>query len=933
MSASESAVYRDILIELADAHPSVAKDSLVLSFLSSSEVSQEQLNKVYKALTGHLRGLCEDLGYDVDLLPKPTVFDVSFTYVVGEKSDLIPDSFLINAFTTNLPLSDIMDTLPGVTVTSKHKSWKVIAHPAAVPGLRKVAAKFQCEYEGDSLTKLKELAQQDSPVAEISFGPRKTIDIKFLLIYPWLADELKKRVDARLVSDGLYRIPAAKSRTLSIFLDDAGIKVRIASDVKQMWEAGSMLFDWDGSLDGLSSIAVQELKGLTEQARKRLTAAGYVNAQQLLFTAPRRYIDRSNPQRIRDMQDGQEIALIGTIKSVNVMHPRKMITYQISDGYHSTTATYFNALWMSKKFSQGDTVLLYGKVSAWGKSSPARLGFTNPMMEHFTDSADTIFGVYPQANKVQTEDIRLAIWEVLDRLPIVDDSPEVLSLRDALMYLHKPADLSEVEVGRERLAYEELLRLQLILAVEKHVADSATGIAQAVDKKFVDDVVNALPYPLTSAQQKAWSEISADLASNRSMHRLLQGDVGSGKTTVALLTLLAGVGNGGQAAVLAPTEILATQLYETFAAELDQLAERGEAPIHMELFTNRLRGKKRDEANERLRSGSIDVAVGTHALLSEGVDFNNLTVVVVDEQHRFGVEQRAKLSQSRSDGLRPDTLVMTATPIPRTAALTVFGALDVSVLDELPPGRIPITTHWIDSPVSLSSSRPEAWKKVREEVEKGHQAYVVCPLVEESDSLQVASAIQTKEELETGALSGLRIGLVHGQIKHEERHDIMQQFKAGEFDVLVATTVIEVGVNVPNASVIVILDPQRFGMAQLHQLRGRVGRSSIPSSCYLYGKAGSEDSRRRLQALVESTDGFLLSETDLEIRGPGQMFGTSQSGISDLSIADIMEDTELLVKARDEAKQIVQGLDKQAVSARTGTAGFSEAAIEWLKKS
>lgn len=920
---------------LSEAYPSAAKDPRLIKYLSPDyQDSQEYSTVIYKALLSEYRGMCEDLGFDVDLLPRPMSKDVTFSFRLGNIENVNPHVFKVSSLQTNLKLSDLMSFVPGAKMLSKHREWEVVAHPAAVPFLRKVAAAFDCEYEDDSLSQLQRLAKEDATIGEVFFGPRKTINVRLLIDFPGLAEELKKRVEARFVpEEQLYRIPAAKSRTLSQYLSDQNIICKVAADVTRMWEAGSAQFDWDGEMDSLSSIETAELRGITDAARKRLIAGGYVNAHQLLFTAPRRYIDRSAPQRIRDMKDGEEIALIVTVKSINLNPKRKMITYQVSDGFNTTSVTFFNAIWMAKKFAQGDTVIVYGKVSSWGKTAPARTGFTNPMMEHFTDSTDAIFGVYPQSGKVQTEDIRLAVWEVLDRLPSENNDGEPSELHRALCHLHKPSHMSEVPRGRERLAYEELLRLQLILAIEKHVADSATGITHAINKGFLDSAIEGLPYPLTGAQSRAWKEISEDLSSPRSMHRLLQGDVGSGKTTLALLTLLAAVGNGGQAAVLAPTEILATQLYDTFLSEIESFNSNGNAPITMQLFTNRLRGKTREAMYSELATGAIQVAVGTHALLSEGVEFKNLTVVVVDEQHRFGVEQRAKLSQSRPDGLRPDTLVMTATPIPRTAALTVFGALDVSVLDELPPGRLPIETRWIDSAVSLTSPRAEAWKKVKDEVALGHQAYVVCPLVDESESLQVASAVETKDALESGALSGLRIGLVHGQMKHEERHSVMQQFRNGEFDVLVATTVIEVGVNVPNASVIVILDPQRFGMAQLHQLRGRVGRSSIPSSCFLYGKANSDDSRRRLQALVDSTDGFVLSEIDLEIRGPGQMFGTSQSGLSDLNIADLGKDVDLLTQARDAAKALVFNSDKSSLSARVGHASFSDAALSWLKKS
>lgn len=926
---SVTAAYRAVLEPLAKARPSIAKDSRVVRFLANTP-DRDDVLAMHKLLCGEFRGPCEDAGFDVDLLPLVSVAAVTFTFQSGSKASLTPDVFLVECAHTSPEVQALMDKVPGITEITRHKKWSVIAHPCVVPGLRSVAARWECEFLGDSLPVLKKLAQQDPTVATVSYGPRKTVDVTCVLTYPWLGEELKKRMDARwLAAEQCYRIPAAKVRALQQFLEESSLRVNVGDDLAGVWNAARQELSWDGTLASLADIPLSELRGITDAARKRLTAAGFTTAQQLLFMAPRRYVDRSMPQRIKDLREGMDAALLATVKSVRVMGQRKMVTYQVSDGSHTTTVTFFNALWMSKKFAQGDNVLIFGKVSAWGKGSP-QMGFTNPMMEHFTDSTDRIFGIYPQSSKVSTEDIRAAIWELLDRLSD-DQVDESGSLKSALVRLHRPSSLEEVNSGRERLAYEELLRLQLILAVEKHAEDAATGISNRVDNDAFARVISSLPYPLTGAQERAWKEISHDLDAPRSMHRLLQGDVGSGKTTVALLTLLAAVFNKKQAAVLAPTEILATQLYDTFAHEIRSMNLPFE--VRVELFTNRLRGKTKEATYSALAAGDIHVAVGTHALLSQGVEFSDLSVVVVDEQHRFGVEQRAQLSSSRSDGLRPDTLVMTATPIPRTAALTVFGALDVSTLDELPPGRIPIATTWVNSKVSLSSSRAEAWKKVREQVKAGHQAYVVCPLVEESESLQVASAVETRDALSSGALEGLSLGLVHGQMKHDERHDVMTQFRNGDFDVLVATTVIEVGVNVPNASVIVVLDPQRFGMAQLHQLRGRVGRSSIPSSCFLYGNAVSEDAQRRLQALVDSTDGFVLSEIDLEIRGPGQMFGTAQSGISDLSIADLMRDADLLIQARDAAADMVSTWAGERLRGYLGHADLSEGALAWLKKS
>ncbi|MEC8729319.1 MAG: ATP-dependent DNA helicase RecG, partial [Actinomycetota bacterium] len=388
------------------------------------------------------------------------------------------------------------------------------------------------------------------------------------------------------------------------------------------------------------------------------------------------------------------------------------------------------------------------------------------------------------------------------------------------------------------------------------------------------------------------------------MHRLLQGDVGAGKTIVAVAALLNAVSGGHQGALMAPTEVLAEQHGSGVKALLDGLVVVdgdnlfGERPLRVELLTNRVTGQDRREVLAGLADGSVDIVIGTHALIQEGVEFGSLGAVVVDEQHRFGVEQRAAL-RAKSDGVVPDLLVMTATPIPRTAAMTVYGDLEVSALDELPPGRTPIATHWAAGPLSEAN----VWASVRDEVETGRQAYVVCPLIEESENLEVASAEETFEQLGAGELSSVRVGLLHGRMSSAEKEATMEAFRARELDVLVATTVIEVGVDVPNATVMVVLDADRFGIAQLHQLRGRVGRGEHASTCWLM--TTSEDANPRIEALVASTDGFELAEIDLELRGEGTLMSSAQKGRSDLRLASLRRDRELIEQAREVAFRII----------------------------
>jgi ATP-dependent DNA helicase RecG len=414
----------------------------------------------------------------------------------------------------------------------------------------------------------------------------------------------------------------------------------------------------------------------------------------------------------------------------------------------------------------------------------------------------------------------------------------------------------------------------------------------------------ALPFPLTDAQQKAIAEIEADLAGPHPMHRLLQGDVGSGKTVVAVSALLVAVQGGFQGALMAPTEVLAEQHHlgvRDLLAELsvpDEGTLMGDRPLRVELLTNRTTAKERERLHAGLLDGTVDILIGTHALLTEEVGFKALGVIVIDEQHRFGVEQRAAL---RGKGTDPDVLVMTATPIPRTAAMTVYGDLDMTTLDELPPGRTPVTTRWMRGDLEEAA----AWDRVRTEVAGGHQAYVVCPLIEESEKIQARSATEEFDRLRTEVFPDLQLALLHGQMSSKDKEAVMAAFRRGDVHVLVSTTVIEVGVDVPNATVMVIEDADRFGMAQLHQLRGRVGRGAAVSYCYLLGEGKSPDGETRLTAMERSTDGFELAEVDLEIRGEGTILGTRQKGATDLKLASLRRDKDLVLAARKVAFDVV----------------------------
>ena len=596
---------------------------------------------------------------------------------------------------------------------------------------------------------------------------------------------------------------------------------------------------------------------------------------------------------------------------------RSMITANVGDGSGRMEVVFFNQPWRERQLKEGLQISLFGKADTYRGG----LQMSNPIVDLIGDRTGRIVPIYPQSEKAQLNTWELAGWieEALRRCAergIADPVPAEITRRlgmvgrgDALWSIHGPESIREKESARRRLAFDELLRVQLVLVLRKRQLErSSQGLTHTIGGELVRRFHDALPYPLTGAQSRVIEEIEGDLASSNPMHRLLQGDVGSGKTVVAVSTLLTAVQGGHQGALMAPTEVLAEQHATSVRALLGELKVPdpgnlfGDRPLRVELLTNRITGSERREVLAGLADGMVDIAIGTHALIQEGVEFNSLGAVVVDEQHRFGVEQRAAL-RDKSSAHVPDVLVMTATPIPRTAAMTVYGDLDVSVLDEMPPGRTPILTKWANGPLL----EVEVWADVRHEVAEGRQAYVVCPLIEESEKLEVASAEETYERLSHVELQGLRIGLLHGRLTAAEKQMTMDVFRAGQLDVLVATTVIEVGVDVPNATMMVVLDADRFGIAQLHQLRGRVGRGQHASTCWLVtqesddGDAGNP----RVEALVASTDGFELAEVDLDLRGEGTLMSTAQKGRSDLKLASLRKDRELVALARHAAFEIV----------------------------
>lgn len=676
------------------------------------------------------------------------------------------------------------------------------------------------------------------------------------------------------------------------------------------------------TLGDLQGLGVEILKDVGPKRKDALETLEISSVLDLLQTYPRRWIDRTNEARISDIEVGVDslvLVKVINVRSVRTKSKKMMVNVSTGDGSGKLSVTFFNQPWRAKQLEPGMQVSVFGKP----EMRNGYLQMTNPIVDLIGDRTGKIVPIYAQSEKVRIFTWHIAAWveESLNRCVargFAETLPETVITRlglvgrsTAFRDIHMPESFVARDAARRRLAFDEVFRLQMVLVARKRALErELRGFQHRVSGSLIDRFTSSLPFPLTGAQARVIREISEDLVLARPMHRLLQGDVGSGKTIVAVQTMLCSVQGGHQAAIMAPTEVLAEQHASSIRQLLDGLQIPddtnllGDRPLSVELLTSRVTGEARRKILTGVADGSIDILIGTHALIQESVVFSRLGVIVIDEQHRFGVEQRAALRDKAIDnpnGSMPDVLTMTATPIPRTAALTVYGDLDVSVLDELPPGRTPIATRWVNG----AESEKMMWDDIRKRLAEGQQAYVVCPLIDESEKLEVASAEKTFHDLQAGELKSVRVGLLHGRMSSSEKEVTMNAFRTQKIDVLVATTVIEVGVDVPNATAMVILDADRFGIAQLHQLRGRVGRGAISSECYLVTSA--EEPGPRVQALVATTDGFELAEIDLDLRGEGAIKDTRQKGRSDLNLASLRRDRDLIELARTAAFEIVDG--------------------------
>jgi ATP-dependent DNA helicase RecG len=653
---------------------------------------------------------------------------------------------------------------------------------------------------------------------------------------------------------------------------------------------------------------LQYLKGVGPERAKLLARKELETVEDALFFLPIRHEDRTHLTPLREIRVGEVVTTSGTVAGISPPPPgrnRAPLVLLVRDASGYGTATLFGRGWLTRVLQRGQRLILHGKGARFKDKITLQVQDWE-LVESDDDEpihVGALVPVYSTTEGLPQRALRALQWRLVEAhaREIVETLPEALrrrrglpGLSDAVRGAHFPRDEPERQTAMRRLAYEDFLLLQLGLAILRSRTTREQGIAMRPPGTLVARLREALPWSLTAAQQRVWGEIRHDMAAPYPMHRLLQGDVGSGKTVVAALAVLTAVEAGYQAAVMAPTEILAEQHFMTLRHLLEPLG------VPVTLLTSALRARQRTERRTAVAAGEVGCVIGTHALVQERVEFRKLGLVVVDEQHRFGVNQRARL---KAKGEHPDVLVMTATPIPRTLALTVYGDLDVSVLDELPPGRKPVVTA-----ARTESRRPQIYAFLREQVAAGRQIYVVYPLIEESEAIDLKAATDMAAHLQKDIFSDLVVGLLHGRLAFEDKDAIMQRFKAGEIHVLVSTTVIEVGIDVANASVMLIEHAERFGLSQLHQLRGRVGRGPWKSYCILLtaGKLG-EDAERRVQAMVETNDGFKIAEVDLQLRGPGEFFGTRQSGLPEFRVADLLRDAALLEEARRDAQAIIAG--------------------------
>ena len=672
--------------------------------------------------------------------------------------------------------------------------------------------------------------------------------------------------------------------------------------------------------------SVKFIKGVGPKKAEALARLGVRTVYDLLTYYPRTYEDQSVLTPIAALQPGEQATVSGIIMSLQEKQGGRrgltILTALLGDGTGFLSVTWFNQKFLKQQLKPGRRLFVTGRPAyAYGGRGQMAMSQLQSfeVLEEGEEPGEHcgIFPVYPATEKLPQKYFRKLVGELLAALPelgLPEVIPAAVSKRykllprlQALRQIHFPTDAEELRAARRRLAFEELYLIQCgLLLLKRQAREQKRGVRHLSSGRLLRALEQALPFRLTHDQQRAWQDIRHDMESPLPMRRLVQGDVGSGKTVIAMLALAKTVENGFQGVLMAPTEILASQHYDSFRKQLEPLG------VRVGFLSGRLTKKQKEAIHEAMAAGEYDIVIGTHALIQEDVQFRNLGLAVTDEQHRFGVLQRAQLAKQQVSADEaappvPDVLVMTATPIPRTMTLTVYGDLDVSLIRELPPGRQPIRTF-----VRTPERRTLIYNYVRTQLEEGRQAYVVCPLVEMSEESELPSAEEVYDELRYGIFRGLSVGLVHGRMKGAEKEQVMQDFYENRVQLLVSTTVIEVGVNVPNASLMVVEHAERFGLAQLHQLRGRIGRGPYKSYCILVSEGKTENARKRLEIMARVTDGFELAEEDLRLRGPGQFFGSMQHGLPDLKAANVLGDMDILLQARQAAQETLASKEDTA---------------------
>lgn len=660
----------------------------------------------------------------------------------------------------------------------------------------------------------------------------------------------------------------------------------------------------------MKSISIQYLKGIGPKRKKSFSDRGIDTIEDLLYYFPRRYEDRTNFSNISELKEGEVYTVKTQVLAGGQRNSWRRRSFSITEAVLADKTGKINCVWFNQPYLKeylkpGISMVLYGKAEVYN----GRLQMNNPEFE-FLDGEDgdslnigRIVPIYTLPKGFSQRSMRHLIKDALDEfMPKLKDylpfdlrsRNNLLNLAQSLLNIHFPRDFDLQKQAFMRLSFEEFFIFQLPLVLRKLKRKEKRGISHSVNGKLIDDFVLQLPFKLTPAQEKVLGEIKADMASAQAMQRLLQGDVGSGKTVIATLACLIAIQNGYQAALMAPTEILSRQHYVKITSQLAGLAFKGRK-LRVGLLTGQ--GQEREKMYQDVKEGKIDLVIGTHALLQEELKFKALSFIVIDEQHKFGVGQRALLPKKGHD---PDILIMTATPIPRTLAITLYGDLDISVINQLPAGRLPVQTLHFSQ-----RDKEKSFALARQELKCGRQAYIIYPIIEESYALDIAGAKKMFSQLKEGEFKGFRLGLVHGKLTTKEQEEAMYKFRNKELDLLVATTVLEVGIDIPNATCMIIAFAERFGLSQLHQLRGRIGRGSLQSFCLLISDNRTDEAKARLKAMLSSSDGFRIAEEDLRIRGPGEFFGKRQHGLAELKIANPLTQMQLLKAARQEAIKLL----------------------------